>query len=68
MTIRARWRLRTQIASRPFLPAEWLRCSSHIYLQIDAWKSIDYQYRDRSISALTATRRAGGLILPTGYH
>ncbi|MEK6721229.1 MAG: hypothetical protein AABZ33_11255 [Chloroflexota bacterium] len=29
--------------------AEWLRCSSHIFLQIDGWEYLYYQHRDRSV-------------------
>jgi hypothetical protein len=29
--------------------AEWLRCSSHIFLQIDGWEYLYYQHRDGSI-------------------
>jgi hypothetical protein len=29
--------------------AEWLRCSSHIFLQVNAWEYFYYQHRDDSI-------------------
>jgi len=30
-------------------PADWLRCSNHMLLQVDAWEYLYYQHRDDSI-------------------